>query len=284
MFTDQAELAAASTASGAIADKKVKTLRFSRSFQAPVVKFEQLLKNKAQPTTTSALHADVTYAARFLSSINDTRKTVFQTLSTLTAAVEDPNAESVRMISTALNLAFGQETLNVLSGVLSQQDKSAAAKIYETAGPLQAGQQASFTALLATTQAATSATAALVGTGFLQFELSWDTEGTDVDLHVRDPDNEEIAYYNQISSSGGFLDMDNTYGFGPETITWVSNSPDGKYVICVQYFRGEPETHATIIVRDGLGLEKSYQVTLKSPASLVHVVTISKSGDVLTFP
>ena len=50
--------------------------------------------------------------------------------------------------------------------------------------------------------ASTQVNVANVGTGAVQFSLSWDAE-VDLDLYVRDPDGETIFFANKTSSSGG---------------------------------------------------------------------------------
>jgi|WetSurSiteA1Bulk_404760.scaffolds.fasta_scaffold01646_3 hypothetical protein len=50
-----------------------------------------------------------------------------------------------------------------------------------------------------------------VGTGQLQVSLSWD-QPNDVDLHLVEPDGEEIYYSNLVSTNGGELDLDSNPG------------------------------------------------------------------------
>jgi hypothetical protein len=50
--------------------------------------------------------------------------------------------------------------------------------------------------------------------GFFTIGIKWDGEG-DVDLHVKEPDEEHVWYANKIGHSGE-LDVDNTQGYGPE--------------------------------------------------------------------
>ena len=49
--------------------------------------------------------------------------------------------------------------------------------------------------------------------------MTWDTDGTDVDLWVTGPDAEKILYSHRQGAAGGTLDTDVTTGFGPETYT-----------------------------------------------------------------
>ena len=46
-----------------------------------------------------------------------------------------------------------------------------------------------------------------VGTGDVQVTLSWDA-GSDVDLHVVDPNGDEVYWTNRRVASGGELDLD----------------------------------------------------------------------------
>ena len=76
------------------------------------------------------------------------------------------------------------------------------------------------------------------GYGDIQITLTWDTVG-DVDLHVIDPFGEEIFYAHKRSSSGGWLDADNTQGYGPENVFWErGDAPPGEYQVDVEYYEG----------------------------------------------
>ena len=75
-----------------------------------------------------------------------------------------------------------------------------------------------------------------LGFGLVHVTLTWDN-ATDVDLHVTEPNGEEIWYRNTRSNTGGQLDVDDTNGFGPENIFWPENSaPRGEYRVEVVYF------------------------------------------------
>jgi tetratricopeptide (TPR) repeat protein len=77
--------------------------------------------------------------------------------------------------------------------------------------------------------------------------LRWDTVGTDVDLHVTEPDGAECSYEKMKTPSGGRLDHDNTEGLGPETYALRRAKP-GKYRIDVVYYSGVPCTRVTVQV------------------------------------
>ena len=79
-------------------------------------------------------------------------------------------------------------------------------------------------------------------TGPIQVSISWDTD-TDVDLHVVDPDGDEIYYASPESDTGGELDLDSNAacgidGINNENITWSDDdSPaSGEYIVRVDYW------------------------------------------------
>jgi hypothetical protein len=78
------------------------------------------------------------------------------------------------------------------------------------------------------------------GTGDIQATLTWYSKA-DIDLHVEDPDGDEIYYGNPNVPSGGQLDMDNkceNFEMGkPENIFWPEGeAPRGTYKVSVIYF------------------------------------------------
>ena len=71
----------------------------------------------------------------------------------------------------------------------------------------------------------------------LRVVLSWDTDMTDLDLHVVSPDGQHVFYGNRVGSNGGALDVDVTGGYGPE-IYAIPSPPKGNWHIYVNYFGG----------------------------------------------
>ncbi len=114
--------------------------------------------------------------------------------------------------------------------------------------------------------------------GVLQIGLSWDTNGTDIDLWVTDPNGEKVYYDNETSVSGGYLDRDDTDGYGPENIYWVDNIPDGTYMVQVHYYGGMEITNYEVKVTNGLGYSATYNGTLNAVDQIDNVVTFTKSG------
>ena len=93
----------------------------------------------------------------------------------------------------------------------------------------------------------------------MQVVLSWDTDGTDVDLHVVDPSGEECYYGHRVTKIGGKLDVDDTDGFGPEVFT-LANAAAGKYQVRVKYYssHGHPQTQlwVQVVMFEGTNRER----------------------------
>lgn len=113
----------------------------------------------------------------------------------------------------------------------------------------------------------TTVEVATVGSGTLQFSLSWDST-PDLDLHVTEPNGERIFFANPQSASGGVLDFDDTDGTGPsrsspnapnavENIFWEGTAPSGQYIVEVDYFSGnEPTNFVVTVSRNGAVIER----------------------------
>ena len=95
-----------------------------------------------------------------------------------------------------------------------------------------------------------------IGTGDVVVYLTWDTTA-DIDLHVTDPNGEEIFFGHSSSASGGQLSADNgnpcpAIVGEPERIFWPTGvAPHGRYVITVEYYRqcnNEGATNWNVIV------------------------------------
>lgn len=88
----------------------------------------------------------------------------------------------------------------------------------------------------------------------LRVQLGWDTDNSDIDLYVIQPDGEAVWFQHMTSGLGGTLDVDNTRGFGPEHYTLISAVP-GVFRIYVHYFAnhghlGPVPYHVTIFKND----------------------------------
>jgi uncharacterized protein YfaP (DUF2135 family) len=95
----------------------------------------------------------------------------------------------------------------------------------------------------------------------LRVVLSWDTDGTDLDLHVVEPSGEESWYQHKETASGGSLDVDVTTGYGPEIYTQAS-AQAGTYAILVDYFsdhgHAQTEVKVDVLLREGTDREERH--------------------------
>jgi hypothetical protein len=104
------------------------------------------------------------------------------------------------------------------------------------------------------------------GYGDIKITLSWNTD-VDLDLWVIEPSSEQIDYTNDISASGGTLDLDDTDGYGPENVFWATDeSPFGKYIVQVHYYGSGasddvPPTEFKVIINN-FGKSKTFTGTL----------------------
>lgn len=69
----------------------------------------------------------------------------------------------------------------------------------------------------------------------LRVVLAWDADNTDVDLHVIDPNGEEVFYGHQQSYQGGTITRDATGGYGPEEFALKVAKP-GKYRVEANFY------------------------------------------------
>ncbi len=100
-----------------------------------------------------------------------------------------------------------------------------------------------------------------VGTGDVQVTLGWDTVA-DVDLHVIDPNGDEVYWANRMVPSGGELDLDSnagcSEGVSNENITWPEGlAPRGTYIVRVDYWSNcqVGSTDYTVLVNNGGNVE-----------------------------
>lgn len=68
--------------------------------------------------------------------------------------------------------------------------------------------------------------------------MHWNTDRTDVDLHVTEPSGEECYYSHNQTKSGGVLTQDITQGLGPEMYT-LETAPSGEYRVEVKYYSAD---------------------------------------------
>jgi len=90
----------------------------------------------------------------------------------------------------------------------------------------------------------------------LYTQLRWNTNLTDVDLHLLPPNsnisslwsNNDCFYANKHTSWGAYLDVDDINGYGPEHITIPTTPASGKYTLYVHYY----SSHGVSSVTDAM--------------------------------
>ncbi len=78
----------------------------------------------------------------------------------------------------------------------------------------------------------------------LLVSITWNTDGTDVDLHVIEPTGEECFYSHPETAIGGELTQDVTQGYGPEMYLLPEAKP-GEYTIRAKYFASDAKRAET---------------------------------------
>ena len=103
----------------------------------------------------------------------------------------------------------------------------------------------------------------------LRIVLTWDTDNTDIDLHVIEPSGEECFYSHNRTTIGGTVSRDFTQGYGPEEYVLRRLMP-GEYKIRARFFGnrdqrlvGPTTVQATIVTRYGRPDEKRESITLR---------------------
>jgi tetratricopeptide (TPR) repeat protein len=69
----------------------------------------------------------------------------------------------------------------------------------------------------------------------IRIVLNWDSDDTDVDLWVTEPDGEKCMYSHPLTNSGGRISNDFTQGYGPEEYM-IRNAKKGTYHIEAHYY------------------------------------------------
>jgi hypothetical protein len=120
------------------------------------------------------------------------------------------------------------------------------------------------------------------GKADLRVTISWNTDNTDIDLWVIEPDGEKCYYENDETKSGGRLLDDLTEGYGPERYQTVK-AGKGSYTVKVHYYDTNPnllggETYVTVTVAKYAGSDRQevncYNVVLKKQDEVADVCHI----------
>lgn len=88
----------------------------------------------------------------------------------------------------------------------------------------------------------------------LRVLLAWDSDNTDLDLHVITPDGAHAWYGGRVLANGGALDVDVTTGFGPEIFSTPTPLP-GRYLVYVNYYGGSGSEDLTVASLTVIGAE-----------------------------
>jgi hypothetical protein len=125
-----------------------------------------------------------------------------------------------------------------------------------------------------------STTAALEhGYGDVQITLTW-TNTADLDLHVFDPNNEEIFWNHTHSASNGVLDVDDIDGYGPENIYWPQGeAPNGEYKVYVHHYPwpDQPSNSNYSVLITAFGETKSFSGSISFDQT-IHIVDFNQNG------
>jgi hypothetical protein len=105
----------------------------------------------------------------------------------------------------------------------------------------------------------------------LRFVLSWETDANDVDLHVVDPDGEEVYYSHQDSRSGLELYEDVTQGLGPEVVR-TPKTLAGTYHVGVRYFAAGP-----------MGISRGVVIVTRGDDVQIHPFRLAKGGEEIRY-
>jgi tetratricopeptide (TPR) repeat protein len=93
--------------------------------------------------------------------------------------------------------------------------------------------------------------------------LTWDTDRSDVDLWVTNPEGEKVFYEHKIDRFGGALYDDVTTGYGPESFTAPQVRP-GAYTVQVNYYSSgasnfpEARGEVAIVLHEGTDREERH--------------------------
>ena len=113
----------------------------------------------------------------------------------------------------------------------------------------------------------------------LRAVLSWDTDNTDVDLWVTDPNGEQAYYGNPLTHQGGRMSQDATGGYGPEEFS-LRHAKPGVYKVEAQFYGHRQQivsatTTIQLVLSTGFGtprqVDKRVTLRLREPKERVFV-------------
>lgn len=108
----------------------------------------------------------------------------------------------------------------------------------------------------------------------LRIVLAWDSDHTDVDLHVVTPNGEHAWYGQRTIPSGGSIDIDATDGFGPEIFA-TPNAAHGSYQIYANYYGGNSENKIITLCKVAIISDEN----TPNEKQQIFVVPLRKAGE-----
>lgn len=106
--------------------------------------------------------------------------------------------------------------------------------------------------------------------------LSWDTDGTDLDLHLITPDGKHCFYGDRVLPNGGALDVDVTTGYGPEIFS-LPSAMRGNYHVYVNYYGSGEQSGVITIAQVAI----IFNENTPDEKQQVFQVPLRKSGEVM---
>jgi len=107
----------------------------------------------------------------------------------------------------------------------------------------------------------------------LRISMAWDTDNTDIDLHVIEPTGEECYYQRKQTTHGGMLSRDFTRGYGPEEYI-LKTGIAGVFKIRAKYFASHKQSLSggttillSIFTKYSTSEEESKLITLRLQSS-----------------
>src|SRR5262249_29564747 len=118
--------------------------------------------------------------------------------------------------------------------------------------------------------------------GDLRVTIAWNTDATDVDLWVIEPDGTKCFYQHQRTKNGGELSQDQTQGYGPERYVARKALP-GTSTVIVHYYSANPnllggESHVNVVITRNAGTSQEaserHNIILKRRDEQVEVAKV----------
>lgn len=116
----------------------------------------------------------------------------------------------------------------------------------------------------------------------LRVVMAWDTDDTDIDMWVTDPNNERASYANRLTFQGGAMSPDATGGYGPEEYSLKTARP-GKYRIDAQFYGNQQQVLSagtTVMVRVTTGFGTPQARDEWTSVRLTHGREVSRIAEV----